>query len=88
MPYASRVGNLILFIILSVTNKYILVIGIHQRMFQIKDAFQRVSAWVTEIVYHVRMPAVKCKFGVNPNATSLDALSAIEVPSAYDSVAS
>jgi len=44
MPYASSVGNLILFIILSVTNKYILFIGIHQRMSQKQGAFVRVSA--------------------------------------------
>jgi len=88
MLYASNFGNLILLIILSVTNKYISVIGIHQRMSQKVSAFLRDSAWVNEILDHVRMPAVKCKFGVKPNATSLDALSAIKVPSANDSDAS
>jgi len=42
---------------------------------------------VTEILDHGRMPAVKCKFGVKTNTTSLDALSAIKVPSANDSEA-
>ena len=43
---------------------------------------------MNEILDHVRVPAVKCKFGMKTNATSLDALSAIKVPSANDSDAS
>ena len=57
-------------------------------MSQKEGTFLRGSAWVSEILDHVRMPAAKCKFGVKPNATSLDALSAIKVPSANDSDAS
>jgi hypothetical protein len=57
-------------------------------MSQKEDAFLRGSAWVIEILDRVRMPAVKCKFGVKPNATSLDALCAIKIPSANDSDAS
>jgi len=57
-------------------------------MSQNEGTFLRGSAWVSEILDHVRMPAVKCKFGVKPNAASLDALSATKVPSANDSEAS
>ena len=53
-----------------------------------EGSFLRGSAWVSEILDHVMMPAVKCKFGVKPNAASLDALSATKVPSANDSEAS
>ena len=47
-------------------------------MSQKVSAFLRDSAWVNEILDHVRMPAVKCKFGVNTNAASLDALSLLK----------
>ena len=57
-------------------------------MSQKESAFLRDSACVIENLDHVRMPAVKCKFGVKPNATSLDTLSVIKVPSANDSDAS
>jgi len=57
-------------------------------MSQNEGTFVRGSSWVSEILDHVRMPAVKCKFGVKPNAASLDALSATKVPSANESEAS
>jgi len=53
-------------------------------MSQKESAFLRDSACVIENLDHVRTPAVKCKFGVKPNATSLDALSAIKVTSEND----
>ena len=57
-------------------------------MSQNEGTFLRGSAWVNEILDHVMMPDVKFKFGVKPNAASLDALSATKVPSANDSEAS
>jgi hypothetical protein len=57
-------------------------------MSQNEGTFVRGSTWVSEILDNVRMPAVKCKFGVKPNAASLDTLSATKVPSANDSEAS
>jgi len=57
-------------------------------MSQNEGTFLRGSAWVSEIFDHVRMTAVKFKFGVNRNATSLNALSATKVPSANDSESS
>jgi len=56
-------------------------------MSQNEGTFVRGSSWVSEILDHVKMPAVKCKFGVNTNAASLDALSATKVHSANDSEA-
>ena len=56
-------------------------------MSQNEGTFLRGSSWVSEILDHVRMPAVKCKFGVNTNAASLDALSATKVHYANDSEA-
>jgi len=47
-------------------------------MSQSEGTFVRGSSWVSEILDHVRMPAVKCIFGVNTNAASLDALSLLK----------
>ena len=57
-------------------------------MSQNEGTFLRGSAWVSEILDNVRMPAVKCKFDVKPNAVSLDVLSDTKVPSANNSEAS
>jgi len=57
-------------------------------MSQNECTFLRGSAWVREILDHVRIPAVKCIFGAKPKAASLDSLSATKVPSANDSEAS
>ena len=87
IPYACSVGNFILLIILSVTNKYILVIGIRLKK---KLHFCDVCLWwpTYEVLDHVRMPAVKCKSGVMTKAKSLYTLNAIKVPCANYSDAS
>jgi len=56
-------------------------------MSQNEGTFVRGLSWVSENLDHVRMPAVKCKFGVNTNSASLDALCATKVHSANDSEA-